>query len=476
MSYSVTKNTYLLTAASILQKVISFAYFTLVARFIGVGNTGQYFFAIAFTTIFTVAADFGLAPVLTREAARYPERSKEYLGVVFWTKLIFGIAAYFLLIFFANILDYPVGTKMLIYISGLTMIFDNLHSAFYAVFRAHKNLFFESVGVVGSQLLTLLVGTTALIGGWPLYWLILAYTIPSFCNVIYSGLATRKVLKIAPGWRVNFGTLRIFLSFALPFALAGILSRLYSYADSLIMSKMLDVKNLGWWSVPYKITFAFQFIPVALSASVYPAMSSFSPTDGVRLSSLFEKSIRYLLLIVLPLSLGLFVLARPAILFLYRAEFLPAVPVLQILLFSLIFGFLSFVSGAFLNSTNHQKTQTAIMGSALLINIVCNILFLPRFGIIGAAISSLISNIVLASIGYLLSSRFAPINHRRIFIYFNQFFWPAAIMAGAVYWISSRVNFLWSIPAGMLIYFTLLFITGGLSVSMIKENLIKIKN
>lgn len=476
MSYSVTKNTYLLTAASILQKVISFAYFTLVARYVGVGNTGQYFFAIAFTTIFTVVADFGLSPVLTREAARSRERSKEYLSVVFWIKFVFGVAAYFLLIFSANILGYPVSVKLLIYISGITMFFDNLHSAFYAIFRAHKNLFFESIGIVGSQFLTLLIGTAALISGWPLYWLILAYTIPSFCNVIYSGLAVRNVLKIMPGWRVDFKILRTFLLFALPFALAGILSRLYSYTDSLIMSKMLDVKSLGWWSVPYKITFAFQFIPVALSASIYPAMSSVASADGVRLGAIFEKSWRYLLIIVLPLSLGLFVLSRPVILFLYREEFLPAVPVLRILLFSLIFGFLSFVSGAFLNATDHQKIQTAILGSALFVNIICNILFLPRYGIIGAAVASLISNAVLAMAGYWLSSRYAPINHRRIFVYLNQALWPALFMAGAVYWLSARVNFLFAIPAGVVIYVALLFLTGGMSRALIKETLIKMKN
>src|SRR3989344_4850127 len=115
MSYTVTQNTSFLTAASVLQKVISFVYFTFVARLIGVENTGVYFFAITFTTIFTVVADFGMGPVLTREAARYPDSSERYLNTVFWSKVFFGLAAYLLVVFFINIFNYPPVTKLLVY-------------------------------------------------------------------------------------------------------------------------------------------------------------------------------------------------------------------------------------------------------------------------------------------------------------------------------------------------------------------------
>jgi O-antigen/teichoic acid export membrane protein len=85
MSYTVAQNTSFLTIASVLQKVISFFYFIFVARMIQVEHTGVYFFAITFTTIFTVVADFGMGPVLTRETARFPDRAQSYFNTVFWT-------------------------------------------------------------------------------------------------------------------------------------------------------------------------------------------------------------------------------------------------------------------------------------------------------------------------------------------------------------------------------------------------------
>ncbi len=474
MSYSVAQNTTFLTAASILQKIVSFVYFTFIARMIGVTNTGQYFFAISFTTIFAVVADFGLGPVLTREAAKYPENSEKYVNTILWTKVIFGMLTYLLVVGFVNVLRYAPTIKLLIYLSGITMFFDNLQASFYSVFRARKNLIYESVGIVASQCITLAIGTFALLNHWPLYWLILAYTIPSGLNVIYAGSFLRRVFNLHYRFVFDTGIFRVFLSLALPFALAGIISRLYSYADSILMSKMLGAEHLGWWSVPYKITFAFQFIPAALSASVYPVMSILSVSDASKVGWLFEKSWRYLFIIVFPLALGIGILARPLIIKIYGTGFLPSVPVLQILLIGLVFGYLSFITGALLNATNHQKVQTVLLAIALVFNVGLNLALIPLWGIIGAAIAAVLSNIILAIGGFYFARRFAIINGENIFRFANQAIWPALVMALIVYYLSLKINFIWAIPVGAIIYGGLLFLTGGLSLEMVREETRKI--
>lgn len=468
MSYTVTQNTTFLTAASVLQKVISFAYFILVARLIGVENTGQYFFAITFTTIFTVVADFGLGPVLTRETARFPENSERYLNTVLIAKLVFGIGAYILVIFFINIFKYPLITKELVYLSGVTMLFDNIQSVFYSIFRARKNLIYESIGVVASQLITLIIGTVALLNHWPLIWLIAAYTIPSFLNCIFISYYASKVFNLKYNFAWDKQVFKIFIITALPFAIAGIISRLYSYTDSLLMSKMLTAKELGWWSVPYKMTFAFQFVPVALSASVYPVFSNLFIGDKSRIGPLFEKSWRYLFTIVFPLSIGLIVLADPVIKRIYGADYSASITPLRLLLVSLIFGFLTFITGALLNACNKQKIQTSLIAGALVINIICNLILLPRFHITGAALSALISNFLLLVGGFYFSKRQADISVKNIFKYINQTFWPAVLMGVIVYLLSLKLHFIITIPIGAVVYFSFLFLTGGIDLQRIR--------
>jgi O-antigen/teichoic acid export membrane protein len=466
-SYTVAQNTSFLTAASVLQKVISFFYFIFVARIIQVENTGVYFFAITFTTIFTVVADFGMGPVLTREAARYPDRSQDYFNTVFWTKIVFGATAYLLVVILANILRYPPLTKDLIYVSGITMFLDNMLTAFYSIFRARKNLIYESIGIIGSQFTTLVIGTTALLNHWPLVWLIIAYTSASFLNVIYISFAIKKVYNIRIRFVWNSSIFKIFIATALPFAIAGIIGRLYSYSDSLLMSKMLTAKELGWWSVPYKITFAFQFIPVALSASVYPVFSSLFISEKTAIGPLFEKAWRYLFAIVFPLAFGLMAIADPVVNHVFGQQFAPSVTPLRILLVSLIFGFLGFITSAALNATNRQKIQTKLIATALVVNVILNLILLPKLRIDGAAIAALTSNAILCLAGLYFASRQVAINFKNIIKYINQTLWPALAMAASAYYLSTKIHYFPTITISGIIYLALICITGVIT----KENI-----
>lgn len=468
-TYSVLQNTSFLTAASILQKIISFAYFTLVARLIGVTNTGQYFFALTFTTIFAIIADGGFGPVLTREVAKNPAESRSYFNTVLSAKLTLGVAAYGLLLGSAWLLGYPQTTLMLLVVAGLTMMSDNVHAAVYSVFRGQKNLRFEAAGIVGSQLLTLFIGTAALLLGAPLVWLLLAYLVPSCLNVLYASFFLHRTYQIRFHFQFNGAVFRTFFVFAVPFALSGLLSRLYAYSDTLLMSKLLGPEHLGWWSVPYKITFAFQFIPLALSAGLYPEFSRLSITDPKRLSALAEQSWKYLALIVLPLVVGLIIVARPVVVALYGEGYLPSVVILKILLISLVFTYLSFISGSLLNATNHQKWQTGLLALALSVNVLCNLWLIPRLGILGAAIAALIASAVLSMGGLVLGKHFFALQLAKFFHTSLQAMLPALLMGAAVYTVFKVSHFALAIVTGLIVYPALVVLFGVVSRTTIKE-------
>src|SRR5574344_1337101 len=84
---NIAKNTSYLTTALILQKIISFTYFTLLARYVGPANLGKYYFAISFTTIFAIFIDLGFANVLTREVAKDSERAQKWFSNILALKI-----------------------------------------------------------------------------------------------------------------------------------------------------------------------------------------------------------------------------------------------------------------------------------------------------------------------------------------------------------------------------------------------------
>jgi O-antigen/teichoic acid export membrane protein len=269
----------------------------------------------------------------------------------------------------------------------------------------------------------------------------------------------KRVYGIGVQFVWNKDVFKIFIATAVPFAVAGIIGRLYAYSDSLLMSKMLTAKELGWWSVPYKITFAFQFVPVALSASVYPVFSGLFVKDKASIGPLFEKSWRYLFAIVFPLAFGLIAIAHPVITKVFGSQYIPSIVPLRILLLSLIFGFLALITGALLNATNKQRTQTVLITVVLIINIILNLVLLPRIGITGAAIAALISNAMLCLVGFYFSVRQVSIDARSIMLYLHQTLWPALAMAGVVYVLSFKLSFLITIPIGAGLYLALLYKT-----------------
>lgn len=469
MAYTVAQNTSLYTIASVAQKAVSFVYFTIVARLIGTVNTGQYFIAISFTTIFAVIADFGFAPILTREAAKHEQDSERFLTTVLGAKTLFGILAYGLVILSSWLLGYSPELRLWIALSGITMLFDSWQGAFYGVLRARRNLLYESIGIVGSQIVTLVIGTIALFLHAPLYWLIIAYTVASALSMVYSAMMLHVVYGLRYRLVFDSAIFKQFLWVATPIAAAGIIGRLYSYTDSIMMSKMLPGQDLGWWSVPYKITFAFQFIPAALSASVYSVMSMLTVSEPNKIGELFVKSWRYLFLVVFPLSVGLGVIAKPVIVRLYGISYLPSVPVLRILLISLIFSFLTIITGALLNATNRQMTQTMLLTFALVSNVLLNIYFIPHYGIVGAAISACLSNLLLCALGLYFVARVTPFSLPTLASYAMRILIAAFGMGVIAYVLVQHFNFIAVIVVAVACYAILLFLFKGVDVAFVRE-------
>lgn len=411
---SVAKNTAYMTLASIGQKILSFLYFTFIARMVGAEDTGKYFLALSFTTIFAVITDFGLSPSLNREVARKPEEASRHLSSVLGVKILFIVGTYIAMMAVAQLLSYSDEMLLLIALSGITMIFDSIHLSFYAVLRGMHQLKYEARAIVMSQFTTLCIGTAALLLGQPLVWLIIAFIISSFLNVLYAWYMLRHRAHVRIAVRFEKTLVKSMLVVAFPFALAGIFARVYSFSDSVFLSKLANTKAVGWYSVPNKIAFAFQFIPLALSAALFPRMSEAFVCDREHLAYLFERAMKYLIVVAMPLAIFLGVLSPEIILTIYTTEYAPAIVPMQILLASLIFAFIDFPVGSLLNSCNHQATQTTAMGVAMVVNVAANIALIPSYGVVGAAIAALLGNVALFVVGYLFVPRIAIVHHRKL--------------------------------------------------------------
>ncbi len=469
MTNRIAKNTAFMTAASIGQKLISFAYFALVARMIGAEGMGKYFLALSFTTIFVVFVDLGFSNVLVREAAKSRDKAQEFFSNVLAAKVGFGILSYASLVLVVNLLDYSSELKNLIYLSGVTMLLDSLHLSAYSVFRALGNLKYEAIGVICSQLLTVTLGSIFLLLRLPLIFLIFAFTISSFVNVCFSSffLYVKYEIKLVPAF--NRQILIYLGKIAVPFGLASIFARVYTYIDSILLSKMAGEVAVGWYSIPHKIVQAFLFIPGSLVAVLYPRFSELFVADKKKLAYIFERGLKYLLLIAFPIALGIGILAEDIILSLFGDQYVNSVLPLQILLIGLLFSFCSYLTGAFLNACNRQVAQTVIAAFVMIVNIFLNLLLIPRYGITGAAVAAVLSNVILVLFGYSLIPNIIKISHVYVLKNILRLTIASLLMGTIVWWINMYFTFMVAIAAGMVSYPALLYFSGAISPNQLKE-------
>ena len=478
---TLTQNTTYYTLALIFQKILAFVYFTFLARGLTVDDLGKYSFAFAFTTIFSVLIDVGLSSVLTREIAKDKSKTSELLSNILGVKTTLMFFAYGLIVVLINVLNYPELTKSLVYITALIMALDNFSTTFWATLRGNQNLKYESLGIILFQILTVVIGGFFLYLNFSVVYLAIVILLSSSFNFIFSYCQMRWQLNIKPKIVYNKKLIKNLIKISIPFALTGIFARLNTQIDSVFLSKIGCANqiacdtNVGIYSVASKITLAIHFIPLAFVAALFPAMSEYFINNKEKLAKTFEKSMKYLMIIGLPISAGIIALAPDLIPKIFGSEFSASVLPLQILIISLTFIFLTFPIGALLNATSRQLRNSMHIGIAVVVNIILNLILIPKITYTGAAISSLVSTLVILFLGLYIIPQIIKYNKKNLIISFIKSFISALIMGVILYFLLFKLHFIILIVLGATIYFVILFLIKGFSKNDLDDLLISLK-
>jgi O-antigen/teichoic acid export membrane protein len=472
----IAKNTSFFTLALILQKIISFSYFAILARNLEPVELGKYYFAISFTTIFAIFIDLGLANVLTREVAKQKNKAQYFLDNILAIKIPLAALTVLIAVIIINLMKYPALTRHLVYLSAISMVLDSFTLTFFAVIRGFHNLKFESLAVIIFQVIILTLGLAVLKMKLNLLFLMGALVMASTFNFFYSFIVLKFKwrLQVWPQWEKRL--IRTIIAITIPFALFAIFQRLYMYLDTVFLSKLAGDYYVGLYQIAFKIIFALQFLPMAFMASLYPAFASYWKEEkeaekkainhnGLtatpsRLVISFERAINYLIIISLPISIGIIALADKIILF-FKSEYMEAVLPLRLVMVALFFIFINFPIGALLNACDRQKINTRNMGITLVVSIILNLILIPRAQAIGAAITVVLTNILMFILGVVWVPRIIKVRIKKILSVFWRGFLAVAIMAVATLTLKETLNIFLVVTISGLLYFLVLFFLGG---------------
>jgi O-antigen/teichoic acid export membrane protein len=430
--HNIARNTSYLTLALILQKIISFTYFIILTRSLGVATMGQYYAAISFTTIFAIFIDLGFANTLTREVAKDQDRATAWLGNVVALKIPLSLITLALVIIFAFIFGYDSLSFNLILISAISMVLDSFTSTFFAAARGFHNLKYESISSVIFQLIVLSFGYFALLNGYGVKIAMAVLALASIFNFLYSFFIIRYRLHLAWHlvWQKEF--IKNIFKISWPFALFAILQRLYTYLDSVMISVLSGYHQVGVYQIAFKIIFALQFLPMAFTASLYPAMSSYWLHNRDQLALSFKRAMNYLIIISMPIIGGVIAL-DDKIVGLFKAG-PEAIWPLRISILALFFIFVNFPIGSLLNACDKQRKNLFFMSIVTVVSVASNLLLIPRYGAVGASITVLVTTAIMFFLGIREVKHIINYKAKDNLATLGKALWAAALMGTIVYY------------------------------------------
>ncbi len=449
----IAKNTGILISAQIIACILGFFYSIYMARYLGPVGFGVLSFAIALILIFGVLGDLGLSTLLTRELSKDKSLEKKYIGNFIPIKIILSILTYSLLVLFVNLFGYSPQTLNVVYLIGLSMVANGFSQLFYGLFQSYEKMEYQSITLLINNALIFLGVIYGISRGFNVSWFAFIYFIAGLAVLIFSLIIffwKYESLKL----EINFRYWKKSLILALPLSILLIFSVIASRVDTVLLELLKGSTAVGWYSASYRMLDFLMYIPTLYTGAIFPVLSNFHVSSRESLKVMYEKSFKYLFMLSLPISAAITILAQHIILILYQNSYDQSILSLQILIWSIPFLFLTAMFGTMFVSINKAYAMVKITFISMIFNIILNLMFIPSYSYIGAAVITVFTGILGSVMSFYYLSEFNyKIQLRSVVIK------PIlATMIMSLFLILVHINFLLLIILATILYLGLLMV------------------
>nr|MBC7244858.1 oligosaccharide flippase family protein [Chloroflexota bacterium] len=457
----VAKNALTPMVLSLLNRVIDMVFAMLYLRVLAPEGTGRYQFATNFIGYFETALLFGLGTLITREMAKHREQTNRYvsnsvvLRMLFWLVLlpVLGMIVYGYVRFF----DLPLDTVVAILFFFVALIPSLIADSFTAVFHAHEKMEYPAAITSVTTIMRVTLGTLALLLGYGFVGMAATTLLVNVGTALILGfLATRMFFR--PKLEFDPPFARTMASESLPLVVNNLLSRIFFQVDVLLLRPLRGDVEVGYYGAAYRYIRALDIIPSYFTLAIFPLISRFAESSRESLVRAYILSVKLLVMVALPIAVGTTFIARELMLVLAGADYLPhSMIALQFLIWYMPVGFINSVTHYVLIAINQQRflTKAFVFGASF--NILTNLLLIPRYGYVAAAIVTALSEVAL-----FLPFYYCVRKNLTTLPWVDVFWQPtaAAALMAAVMWLLRGATVLLTIPAAAITYFGILVALG----------------
>lgn len=388
-SRRIIKNTFFFGFSEMGGKVLSFIFAIYIARTLGVDGVGKLDWTKAILAYFALIMSGGFDAYGIRQIARRKEDIKEYVSHIFTIRILIATFLYVGLIFFTLFINKPLDIKKILLFYGLTLftgafslvwVFTGLERMEYVALNKMLNQIFCLVGVL------VLIHNEKQILRVPLIEFITGASVMLLLFIIY----VREFGFFR--FTVNFDVWGEIFKASFPVGLAAIMVQLYNNFDTIMLGFIRDEATVGWYNAAYKIMSLISCVGGFHLPALFPVIARYykeSEESKKKVGKILSILLKTACIVSFPIAVGGVIMAEPIMGFIYGRQFLPGAIALQILIWNVIFIWLNAHYGSFLLACDKQKNFMWAVTFGGITNVILNIIFIPKYGMVAAGITTL---------------------------------------------------------------------------------------
>lgn len=400
------RNATAMALSQVSAKGLLFIWQLLLARWLGAEGYGVYGTIGALLAVGAVVPDFGMSMIVIRDVANRPRDANRYLSASLVMQPVLAVLGYGGLMVAALLFGYESSLRALLALAGVSLLVDTLGNICHNQLLAVERMVIPAViATAHVAVLVVLAGIALDLGGglWGLY---LATITAGLLRAGAYWIALARV-GARPQFPLDRGIAHSLLVNGAPLAVNAFLAQAYMHADKLITTAVLGAERTGQLTAGFVIVFGVvEILSTTVLVAVFPLMSrTYGNGQRAMFEFMLEKLAFFNLMLSLPLAIYTSLLAVPLSGWLFGADFTRTADVLQILIWYTVVNMVGNVFSKALLVQNRQRRLLVIRTAGLALNIALLAILLPRMGVQGAAVATLIAESAIL-IGILASFDF----------------------------------------------------------------------
>jgi O-antigen/teichoic acid export membrane protein len=456
----ILRNTLVGFGAQTALRIANFLFQVFVIRILGDAQFGQYSIVLAWASLFGVLGDLGVSQFYAREIARDRSFAARHFWDVVVIRFLLAILAAVVTTVGAVWYGYEQEIVLAVGLFTATYLLQALLAPMTAVLTGNERVDVTSSLEVIGQVVLLTAGGLFLFAGLNFVWLVVA----SFINIpvvmVLAFWFIRRSRLSPPPFQVNVGSWWDLLKGGLPFGFIQLSLSFAFRVDTIVLSRVVSNAEVGWYNAAYNLIFTLNSVVRPFSTAVVPTLAREHAANPDNVRPWYYQGTRMILFIGLPIAVGGLILSEQIILFLYDFPNLPAYLAFMILIWDVPLLMYASYCGNLTTVMRLERNAAVVYGTQGIVNLILNLILATRFGMIGAAFSTVLTDFYSTALFYVLFRyKLGPgLNFNRLVR-----IGIAAAGMGAVVFVLRDFNLFITVGIGAVIYLALVWLIRAFS-------------